>query len=306
MKIFLLIIINYAVWNTGICDTWLHHKTNAILCLELHNNWRPPVFTKCLFNENCYVSSLSGPLMAPVLQQVLQRCWNIWHWKQNIGLNTHHLTHSPAPTDISHFSLLVLLAKYMQLAWLLFSDKQESWVVKAKHSKICWVWFPEPAGMRVHAHNQAIEVQTGKLMLVCILMPHSFSQKQIQTKIKSKDQSTGNRNLTRTKESTWTWEGGVFWTQVRQNEAQVEDFHLFRRERSHERRFTKKRYMSMQNGKLQNDSGNAEDKTMKHCWMSTIWAETTGSHRRARYQICSSTNQLVSFWSIYGLDLCTI
>lgn len=180
MKIFLLIIINYAVWNTGICDTWLHHKTNAILCLELHNNWRPPVFTKCLFNENCYVSSLSGPLMAPVLQQVLQRCWNIWHWKQNVGLNTHHLTHSPAPTDISHFSLLVLLAKYMQLAWLLFSDKQESWVVKAKHSKICWVWFPEPAGMRVHAHNQAIEVQTD----ACLhLDAHSFSQNQIQRPI---------------------------------------------------------------------------------------------------------------------------
>lgn len=102
---FLFLIINFAVWNTGLCGTRLRH-TNANLCLERHNNRRPLVFTKCLFNENCYVSSLSGPLMAPVLLQVLQRCWNIWLCKRHVGLNTHHLTHSRAPTDTSQFSLL--------------------------------------------------------------------------------------------------------------------------------------------------------------------------------------------------------
>lgn len=107
-QIFLFIIIDFAVWNTGICGTRLHHKTNASLCFELHNNRRPPVFTKCLFNEKCYVSSLSGPLMAPVLLQVPRRCWNMWCWKGHVGLNTHHLTHSRAPTDTSHYSLVLL------------------------------------------------------------------------------------------------------------------------------------------------------------------------------------------------------
>lgn len=57
-QILLFIISNFALWNAGIHGPRLHHKTKAIFCLELHI-WRPPIFTKCLFNENCYVWSLS-------------------------------------------------------------------------------------------------------------------------------------------------------------------------------------------------------------------------------------------------------
>lgn len=72
------------------------------LCLQLRNNRRPPVFTKCLFNESCYVSSLSRPLMAPVLLQVPQRCWNIWRWKHRIDLNTHIISHPHARLQTLH------------------------------------------------------------------------------------------------------------------------------------------------------------------------------------------------------------
>lgn len=108
---------DFSFYNHQFCSlkhwhmrTRLRHKTNANIFLQLNNNRRPLVFTKCLFNENCYVSSLSGPLMPPVLLQVPQRCCNIWCWKGQVRLNTHHLTHSRVPTDTSQWSLLVLPA----------------------------------------------------------------------------------------------------------------------------------------------------------------------------------------------------
>lgn len=58
LQILLFIISNFALWNTGMRGPRLHHETKANLCLELHI-WGPPIFTKCLFNENCYVWSLS-------------------------------------------------------------------------------------------------------------------------------------------------------------------------------------------------------------------------------------------------------
>lgn len=56
-------------------------KTNKSLCLSLHINPSPPVFSKCLFNENCCISSLSEYLMAPVSLQVPERGRDIWHRK---------------------------------------------------------------------------------------------------------------------------------------------------------------------------------------------------------------------------------
>lgn len=69
-------------------------KTNTSFCLSLHINSRPAVFTKCLFNENCFVSSLSECLMAPVLLQVPWRGRYVWHKKvepRTKTNNTHRL-----------------------------------------------------------------------------------------------------------------------------------------------------------------------------------------------------------------------
>lgn len=143
MKILLFTIINFTAWNTGLCSTWHRHKRNAKLCLEFHNNRRPLAFTKFLFNENCYVPSLSGPLMAPVLLQVPQRCCNIWCWKRHISLNTHHLTQSRVPTDTSHFSLLVLLAHReiheISLAYLQWQPAK----VGRQRKNTQHTWWPE-------------------------------------------------------------------------------------------------------------------------------------------------------------------
>lgn len=58
--------------------------------------------------------------------------------------------------------------KYMQLAWLLFSNKQPMWVVKAKTLNnmlgllptTCWT----PLAAQSYAHNRAKKVQTRKLI----------------------------------------------------------------------------------------------------------------------------------------------
>ena len=77
-------------------------KTNKSLCLSLHINPSPPVFTKCLFNENCCVSSLSEYLMAPVSLQVPERGRDIWHRKAEPRTkNTAHShTHTHTHTHI--------------------------------------------------------------------------------------------------------------------------------------------------------------------------------------------------------------
>lgn len=77
-------------------------KTNTSRCLSLYINSRPPVFTKCLFNENCFVSSLSEHLMAHVLLQVPETNRDIWPWKAEPRTktkehaHTHVLTHTCA------------------------------------------------------------------------------------------------------------------------------------------------------------------------------------------------------------------
>lgn len=68
-------------------------KTNTSLCLSPHINSRPPVFTKCLFNENCFVSSLSECLMVPVLLQVQESGRDIWHRKADPRTKTNN-THA--------------------------------------------------------------------------------------------------------------------------------------------------------------------------------------------------------------------
>lgn len=93
---------DFAVWNTDLWVTQLAPKTNTSLCLSLHINSRPPVFTKCLFNENCIVSSLSDCLMAPVLLQVPGRGRDVWHKKAEPKTKTNN-TCTPAHT-YKHFT----------------------------------------------------------------------------------------------------------------------------------------------------------------------------------------------------------
>lgn len=93
---------DFAVWNTDLWVTQLPPKTNTSLCLSLHINSRPPVFTKCLFNENCIVSSLSDCLMAPVLLQVPGRGRDVWHKKAEPKTKTNN-TCTPAHT-YKHFT----------------------------------------------------------------------------------------------------------------------------------------------------------------------------------------------------------
>lgn len=69
-------------------------KTNTSRCLLLYINSRPPVFTKCLFNENCFVSSLSEHLMAHVLLQVPETNRDIWPWKAEPRTKTKEHAHT--------------------------------------------------------------------------------------------------------------------------------------------------------------------------------------------------------------------
>lgn len=81
--------------------------------------------------------------MAPVLLQVLQWCWNIWRWKRHIGQNTHIISHPHVRLQTLHILASLCfspIVKYMQLAWLLFSDKLQMWVVKAKNTQ-SYAWF---------------------------------------------------------------------------------------------------------------------------------------------------------------------
>lgn len=75
-------------------------KTNKSLCLSLHINPSPPVFSKCLFNENCCISSLSEYLMAPVSLQVPERGRDIWHRKAEP--RTHIYVHACTHTLHAH------------------------------------------------------------------------------------------------------------------------------------------------------------------------------------------------------------
>lgn len=91
-RIFFLLFCSTKQWHMSHSST--PPKTNTSFCLSLHINSRPAVFTKCLFNENCFVSSLSECLMAPVLLQVPWRGRYVWHKKvepRTKTNNTHRL-----------------------------------------------------------------------------------------------------------------------------------------------------------------------------------------------------------------------
>lgn len=65
-------------------------RQTRAFCLLVHINSRTPVFTKCLFNGNCFVSSLSDCLIAPVLLQVTGRPKDVWHRKAERRTKTNN------------------------------------------------------------------------------------------------------------------------------------------------------------------------------------------------------------------------
>lgn len=132
-------------------------KTNTSRCLLLYINSKPLVVTKCLFNENGFVSSLSQCLMAPLLLQVPERSGDIWQrktaprTKTTKHAHTHVLAHNcarPQTLYISASLSINQIQKRMQLVWLLLLPWQARtvWVVRARYFWVhliirdCEVW----------------------------------------------------------------------------------------------------------------------------------------------------------------------
>lgn len=101
-------------------------KTNTSLCLLLHINSGPPVFTKCLFNENWF-SSLSEFLMAPVLLQVAEWGGDRWHREAEPRTKTNNMHTLEVDLDylvVCHFDRHglknSLIIYYSQSFWFVY------------------------------------------------------------------------------------------------------------------------------------------------------------------------------------------